>query len=1127
MTPSVSGDFAYTSANNALDMIQFNNGANWSDQSANITPRSTAGVNLLNIGGINYGAVGAVWYFGKSETFDTLSLHFAGNTDNTVARTVTWEYWNGSTWTTLAQSGSTQEIAVVTGQIDIENNTHYNFKINPNIYSTWATTSVNGSSSLYYIRATITVSALTTANLQSVSIYDHVTRVGNTRFDIVYTTTNDVAFTDVTRAIRSNSSGAVTFTANTTNARLYMGSNSNNINSILYSLSTAGAGGDCAWEYWNGSTWASIPFITSGPLSSFYSAKESLLAGNATTNILFSDALANWTTTTVNGVSMYWLRIRVTSTYSTNPIFQILLPLKTTQISRTVWIPESTNRTIQSAFIKLHLYNPTNSAISRIYARGRFGTDSFSRLEVGDSTTPQGTFSSIGGKVFSTTANDAVFTDVTNDASDSGSNDVSITNSVNANIYFCYPNDAVWTKRENYLLITPQATHSGGLVEWEYWNGSAWTSFEPICYSVDKHLNFGSSANSRQIIIPVLSNWTANTVNGFTGYNIRRRITQTYSSTSSWTSVAISYPGFNSTTYTNTSENNATSVFIDATTLFQDTFTGSSQTFDFEIGYSTISAFLGDLAVTSGELFITYGSDTQNTRIKSVIIPLTTIDNTGLSNSLNSIGSNELPDLASYLPEASKVMRNFYIVVTGNDQCSTPMTYELRMKVGSAAERYSIGITSGQVTGNTVKLIYTDDAISTGSAQDIQMAISARHLNFRNWSMYAVATYEYDASTTTRTINTLMLPFETSSTTLPQDDPNYPEKIRKKFFIEEPGTINNVRVGAYIYFNDVSSPVMNIKDMSESTYKTVSFIDNQRAGGFRYGYRLPTGTLIRGRNEIGIDIYGSATGAITPSCWYTCGYFIVNYHSDVFSGGIEKHNKVISCIHQFQKVNAFRNISMNRLVNPLSEWFMNDFGLMGEFYFATVANTTLSVDTRFILENPNNTEETKAVFGAGGLTYEASDSMFYDVIVGDRDKVKKYLGDAHEHRTVDLFNGGRFITEYGYSTVIGGSQTITSCHEISYTVTGSVIGYSGNGSGLAVTFYDDETGEKLFEATTAVGGTFSAVWYDNTRPIVCDVYDPTLDRYEESSPGIAGTDIFTMDFTGGSGGGTTSHAFIG
>jgi hypothetical protein len=154
--------------------------------------------------------------------------------------------------------------------------------------------------------------------------------------------------------------------------------------------------------------------------------------------------------------------------------------------------------------------------------------------------------------------------------------------------------------------------------------------------------------------------------------------------------------------------------------------------------------------------------------------------------------------------------------------------------------------------------------------------------------------------------------------------------------------------------------------------------------------------------------------------------------------------------------------------------------------------------------------------------------MFFDVITSDRDKIKKYPGDLHDHRTVDLFNGGRFITEYGYSSVIGGSHTIASCHEISYTVTGSVVGYSGNGAGLTVTFYDDITSELLFSTTTAVGGTFSTVWYDNTREILCDVYDPTLDRYEESSPGIAGTDTFTMDFSSGSsGGGTVSYGFIG
>jgi hypothetical protein len=1116
MSSSISGDFEFPTAKNTFDSFQLNNGANWSNQTSGLTPTTTASVNLNNIGGINYGAVGAIWYFGKSTKFDLLALQFAAVTDTSATRLMTYQYWNGSIWVTLAQAGVTQGISLLGGALGFSNASQYLFKLNPVIYNNWSTTTVNGSSSLYFVRIIVGTAALTTANLQTVCCYDFISSNGVGLFSRVFTTTDasELAFTNATSGARAGQNAAFTFTANTTNAKLYLGSTTPNIMGFSFLLSTAGTVGTGVWEYWNGSTWASIPYDISATIQTATAVNETLKSTGATWILFDGGELSNFTQTTKNGENLYWIRFRVTSNFTVSPVFNYIAPFNQTTIDRTVWIPESTNRTIQSAFVKLSCTNSEVNSPQRIAAYGRFGSDSYVPLSIGDAYASQTSFLDIGGKIFTTTANDGIFTDATADASDSGASDVSVSNTQESNIYFCYPNEVKWTKDELYIAISLGGVFAGGLVEWEYWNGSAWTSFDPIPILMDKDLN-STPSGTRFLTIPILNNWTATTVNSFTGYIFRRRITQVYSSVSTYSTINTSLPGFNTSTYVNSGENQTFTFYVDCTQLFKDSFSGTSQTLSLKLGYTKYNVFVSNNMNLSGELFITYGADEQTTRIKSVMIPINITDNLNLTNTLQTIGSNEIPTLDTYLPEASKTIRNFYIVFTGNDQNNICLTTEYRIKVGGSNERYSYGMSPGGFTGTTPRLIYVDDSISTNFPQQIQLALSSRLATFKNWAMHAVVTYEYNSATTTRAINSLVIPFETSSIILPQNAPQFSEKVRSQFFIEEPGTINNVRIGAHIYFGDVNTPSINIKEKSESTYKKITYsTPAMTCAGFRYGYTLPITTLSRGLNEIGVDLYGDmANIAVSlPSCYYTCGFFIVNYHSDVYSGGINKHNKTISCIHQIQKSNSWFNRSFNKLSNPFSEWYINTFGIIGEFFVGTTSNLSVTSDTRYIFENTS----IKEVFGAGGFNNEVSEHIHFDMITNDRDKVKKYPGDLHDHRVVDLFDtNSRFITEYGLYTIIGGSQSFATCHEIAYPISGSVIGYSGNGAGLSVKFYDMDSAQLLFALTTAIGGTFSGVWYDNTLKIVCDVYDPSLNKYVESSPQYADAGSITLNFNAG------------
>lgn len=78
---------------------------------------------------------------------------------------------------------------------------------------------------------------------------------------------------------------------------------------IIFTLSTNGVGGVMASEYWNGTAWTALGGLSDG---------TSNLTGNGTLNWGMP---VDWARTTINsGASLYYIRVRVTTVYSTNPV---------------------------------------------------------------------------------------------------------------------------------------------------------------------------------------------------------------------------------------------------------------------------------------------------------------------------------------------------------------------------------------------------------------------------------------------------------------------------------------------------------------------------------------------------------------------------------------------------------------------------------------------------------------------------------------------------------------------------------------------------------------------------------------------------------------------------------------
>ena len=125
----------------------------------------------------------------------------------------------------------------------------------------------------------------------------------------VFSTANDIAFTDNTTEARTNISGQTPFTLFPTPAtadRTYVG-HSSKFTSLTFGLSVNGSAATYVWEYWNGTTWSTLTVVDG-------------TSGFTTSGTVTWTSPVDWATTAVNAVTEYWVRVRFTGTApTTNP----------------------------------------------------------------------------------------------------------------------------------------------------------------------------------------------------------------------------------------------------------------------------------------------------------------------------------------------------------------------------------------------------------------------------------------------------------------------------------------------------------------------------------------------------------------------------------------------------------------------------------------------------------------------------------------------------------------------------------------------------------------------------------------------------------------------------------------
>lgn len=539
-------------------------------------------------------------------------------------------------------------------------------------------------------------------------------------------------------------------------------------------------------------------------------------------------------------------------------------------------------------------------------------------------------------------------------------------------------------------------------------------------------------------------------------------------------------------TPTNTGEQQSFMLSWNLLDLFVDNFgAGTSQTL-------TVSMTIGGLAtrVTGIKLILTYEFDTSNTtRIKTVRLPIqSTTDR--LTNVLALI--DNLPDIDAICPEASKVYRCTGFEFWTNEAANATTDHSLEVQID--AEAATVLSTSEQALNSSCLLWLTwrrDDIDET-----VTHTLNARWTGAAAYSTfggYLTVTYEYDHSTTTSVMNSLIIPvgdlpaFVGATTTANRDE------IERSILIMDPATVTLAQSAVWLTCNGQSDYTLNIVVGDGSTFQTgVTY--QVRAGGLTCGgqsivHRIDSGgspgsygTFARGENDFHLRLFANNDAGISN----VSAVLILNYTSGIASSEASTNTK--SIFWQMYPYSATVNGAMGGQVGghdtpatisfqiPETNWWMNALSFFIHFNMSS-GNGGMAMQAEYMgSEGP---------FGGGvGWAEILTSVVSTDAERGEslafaraRSNYKRHPNDPDTSRMdietarlykVDLSSTG-LCTYYGWVTY----------HSHTWTISGTVSGYTGDGSGITVQIRRADNDDLVYSATTSAGGGYTATVYDN------------------------------------------------
>lgn len=509
---------------------------------------------------------------------------------------------------------------------------------------------------------------------------------------------------------------------------------------------------------------------------------------------------------------------------------------------------------------------------------------------------------------------------------------------------------------------------------------------------------------------------------------------------------------------------------VDFTAYFNSNFgTNASRTLN---GYINIDTTSAGSANASIRLVITYSfDDTVTTHLKTVWIPLNA-DVNALSTSKTACDT--IPALDTYLPEASKTFRQMVFVTQGNQEsvATTDMTRYIDIdSIGQVSATYEKGMNTS--SWYRLSQVYSFATNTTHTAYSW-----ANATDFDHPQNYLVVTYEFNASTTTSIMNSLLLPMEFGG---PMGGPTSSDAQRatRELMIQEDNPSLS-RLACFVFYDQFTAMTGLNARIGTGSYVTYSSVGTASGGGYGLMIRNDAAyTLARGRNTFSVDIYNTDN---TDLGFNLAALWLVNYTSDVPTQGIWAANHtVIRNLWAIGTAAATAQTIVSSVAPdiPETDFFITSVGV---HYVYTTNSTGNAAGVHIGARNDADTEWLNVYEAMGGTDPEVGIRQAFATA---RSVFNRWADDAEPGR-IALQTARRWRVATSAAS-FDHLDLYFTYHTITYTVAGTVSGSGGGTVDLELLREFDHS--ILLEDSRTGDGSFSFTWYDDTEDVYVSAYE--------------------------------------
>jgi hypothetical protein len=590
-------------------------------------------------------------------------------------------------------------------------------------------------------------------------------------------------------------------------------------------------------------------------------------------------------------------------------------------------------------------------------------------------------------------------------------------------------------------------------------------------------------------------------------------VTAASSPTSFAMSIQLAAVTANSTTVTDTITDGGESLVYhvsrDATSYFTTNWSGSSM-------LATVSITVGTNATNNhfAKLKITYEyDDTSSTHVKTIWYPIETT-RTLLTTSYQTIGgATAIPAIKgidSILPEDGITIRQVWVELLGNQGTGSTTDFSLDVKLTTDATTLATlyRVEAALQTPGWLHAIWDITASALTAAQPFEAKVTGVTDRVPHLCGWVGITYEFTPATTERVWNSLLIPAFDGEDQQGASSSSGKALHVKDFWIAEPGAIVTQPSQVFAFYNDTqqgSAMSLWVTGQSARSFTTTAtgatMVLSQRIDG---GGTSSGGVqLDRGRNEVKVNEFHNASSAGAFSG--INGFMIINYTSGKADDGVGVHNQTRHFALGWFQADAnnitYSSPTAKTPTIPETDYFLNCLALQTTWMATADSHQAIRIQVqRTGTEGPGGDGA-----GWGNLYHGAIGSDAENWLRWTTDCLRhfrRWSGDVDAAR-MDLQTVRNWLFLNAGSAWVGTIGLLVTYHAITVTATGTVRGTAGDGSGLTVNISRSATSEKVLEAITGTGGGYQATWFDDTEPLIADVYEDET-HVGRSAPFYAG-----------------------